>query len=82
MIKRPRNRKHHVYEFLRSYIASNLEAPTIAEIARHFEMKSPASVHRILVELESQGLIRRTPNISRGIQLVPQPAPVCGWLDR
>jgi repressor LexA len=75
-------KKRRVFEFIERYMASNREAPTIAEISRHFDMRSPASVHGILVHLEANGLIRRTPNISRGIEIVRQPTPMVGWLDR
>jgi repressor LexA len=44
----------------------------MAEIGSHFGLKSPSSVHHILTELEAQRLIRRIPNISRGIEVVRQ----------
>ena len=66
-------KQRRVYEFIRGYIASNEEPPTIAEIGRHFQISSSASVHGILSALEREGLIKRTPNISRGIQVVKQP---------
>jgi repressor LexA len=46
--------------------------PTIAEIGQQFNMSSSASVHSILSALEREGLIKRIPNVSRGIELVPQ----------
>ena len=67
-------KQRRVYEFIRGYIASNEEPPTIAEIGKHFQISSSASVHGILSTLEREGLIKRTPNISRGIQLVKQVA--------
>ena len=42
----------------------------MAEIGKQFKLSSPASVHHILLGLESEGLIRRIPNVSRGIELV------------
>ena len=33
-------------------------------------MSSPASVHRIVSDLERAGMIRRIPNVSRGIEIV------------
>ena len=61
-----------IYEFIRRYIDSNQEAPTIAEIGRQFQMRSSASVHAVLTALEREGLIKRIPNVSRGIQIVQQ----------
>jgi SOS regulatory protein LexA len=65
-------RQKHVYEFLARYIGINNQPPTIAEIGKHFKMSSPASVHSILSGLEREGLIKRIPNVSRGIELVKQ----------
>ena len=67
-------KQRRVYEFIRGYIESNEEPPTLAEIGRHFRISSSASVHGILSALEREGLIKRTPNISRGIALV-KPSP-------
>ena len=65
-------KQRRIYEFIRRYIDSNHEPPTIAEIGRQFQMRSPASVHAVLLVLEREGLIKRTPNVSRGIQIVEQ----------
>lgn len=66
-------KQRRIYEFIKGYVESNEEPPTIAEIGRHFQISSSASVHGILSALEREGLIKRTPNISRGIQLIKQP---------
>jgi repressor LexA len=65
-------KQRRVYEFIRRYIESNQEPPTIAEIGRQFQMRSSASVHAILQTLEREGLIKRIPNVSRGIEIVQQ----------
>jgi len=65
-------KQRRVYEFIRRYIESNQEPPTIAEIGRQFQMSSSASVHGIIKALEREGLIRRIPNVSRGIEIVEQ----------
>lgn len=65
-------KQRRIYEFIRRYIESNQEAPTIAEIGRQFQMRSSASVHAVLVALEREGLIKRIPNVSRGIEIVKQ----------
>jgi repressor LexA len=65
-------RQRHVYEFLARYIDANKQPPTIAEIGKHFKMSSSASVHSILSGLEREGLIKRIPNVSRGIELTKQ----------
>ena len=63
-------KQRRIFEFIRRYIESNQEAPTIAEIGRQFQMRSSASVHAVLTALEREGLIKRIPNVSRGIQIV------------
>jgi repressor LexA len=65
-------KQRRIFEFIRRYIDSNQEPPTIAEIGRQFQMRSSASVHAVLTALEREGLIKRTPNVSRGIQIVQQ----------
>ncbi|HVI71585.1 MAG TPA: transcriptional repressor LexA [Pyrinomonadaceae bacterium] len=65
-------KQRRMYEFIRRYIESNQEAPTIAEIGKQFQMRSSASVHAVLVALEREGLIKRIPNVSRGIEIVQQ----------
>lgn len=65
-------KQKRVYDFIRRYMESNEEPPTMAEIGRQFQMSSSASVHAILSALEKEGLIKRIPNVSRGIELVPQ----------
>jgi SOS regulatory protein LexA len=65
-------KQKRIFDFIRGYMESNQEAPTIAEIGRKFEMRSSASVHAVLTALEREGLIKRIPNVSRGIQIVEQ----------
>jgi len=65
-------KQRRIYDFIRRYIESNQEAPTIAEIGRQFQMRSSASVHAVLIALEREGLIKRIPNVSRGMEIVKQ----------
>jgi repressor LexA len=62
-------RQRQVYEFISRYLEANDQPPTIAEIGKQFQMSSSASVHSILSALEREGLIKRIPNVSRGIEL-------------
>jgi repressor LexA len=63
-------KQRKIFEFIRHYIDYSGEPPTIAEIGQKFEMRSSASVHAVLTALEREGLIKRTPNVSRGIEIV------------
>jgi SOS regulatory protein LexA len=73
-------RQRQVFEFISRYIELNKQPPTIAEIGKHFRMSSSASVHSILSSLEEAGLIKRIPNISRGIEVIAQEMSAAGEL--
>jgi len=68
-------RQRQVYDYISRYIETHGYAPTIADIGQHFQLSSPATVHHVLTGLEREGLIRRIPNVSRGIELVRETAP-------
>jgi len=63
-------RQRRILDYITNYFAANHEPPTMAEIGRQFGMTSLASVHNVLSILEREGLIRRIPNVSRGIELL------------
>lgn len=63
-------RQKLIYDFIASSIETNGYAPSIVEIGDHFGLSSPATIHKHLTNLESKGLIRRTKNLSRAIELV------------
>lgn len=65
-------RQRQVYEFICRYFENERQPPTIAEIGKQFQMTSSASVHSILSALEREGLIKRIPNVSRGIEILKQ----------
>src|SRR4051795_8160393 len=65
-------KQRQVYDFIARHIQVHQLPPTIAEIGGQFKMSSSASVHSILSALEREGLIKRIPNVSRGIELVEQ----------
>jgi len=62
-------RQHEILEFIKSYSASNNYAPTLEEIKHYFRLRSVATVHKHLVQLERKGCIHRDWNQSRSIQL-------------
>ncbi|HYE74763.1 MAG TPA: transcriptional repressor LexA [Blastocatellia bacterium] len=64
----PRQRELH--DFLWRYHQRYGQAPTIAEVQRHFKLKSPATVHEHLAVLERAGYIKRHKHVGRGIELV------------
>ena len=68
-------RQRRVLDYISRYFDMHKEAPTMAEIGRELGMSSLASVHHVVSILEREGLIRRIPNVSRGIELVRDQRP-------
>jgi repressor LexA len=64
-------RQREILDYLTSYIDEHGYAPSFEEIAGRFQFQSLATVHEHLTNLERKGYIRRTPNESRAIEVVP-----------
>lgn len=55
--------------FIHAYTRLNRRPPAEADMQRFFEV-TPPSVHRMVIELEKKGLIRRQPGRARTIEVV------------
>ena len=64
-------RQREIFEFIQEFIREKGYAPSIAEIGAHFKLSSPATVHKHLQNLSQKGLIKRSWNRSRAIELIP-----------
>ena len=64
-----------LHQFLEQFHQNHGYAPTIAEIQRHFQLSSPATVHEQLAVLEREGFIRRQKYVQRGIDLLQPTQP-------
>ncbi|MBI1967282.1 MAG: transcriptional repressor LexA [Gemmatimonadetes bacterium] len=64
-------RQREILNYISGHIASKGYAPSFEEIARQFGFQSLATVHEHLTNLERKGCIRRAPNESRAIEIVP-----------
>ena len=64
-------RQREILDYLTDYITDHGYAPSFEEIAGKFHFQSLATVHEHLTNLERKGHIRRTPNESRAIEIVP-----------
>jgi repressor LexA len=76
-------RQRVIYEYLKEHIRSKGYAPSIVEIGKYFQLSSPATVHKHLINLEKKGLIKKQHNLSRAIEMVEEPAreyPVLGYI--
>ena len=63
------DRQQQVYDLIRSLIVKRGYGPTVREIGEEFGIKSPNGVMCHLKAIERKGLIRRSPNKSRAIEL-------------
>jgi repressor LexA len=64
-------RQKEVLDFLARHIHRKGYAPTIEEIGEHFQLRSLATVHKHLTNLQEKGVIKRAWNRSRALELVP-----------
>ncbi len=62
-------RQRTVYDFIRDKIQNRGYGPTVREIGEQFDISSPNGVMCHLKALEKKGLIHRSPNKSRAIEL-------------
>jgi Mn-dependent DtxR family transcriptional regulator len=58
--------------FIYAYTRVNGCPPAEADMQRHFAV-SPPSVHQMVLTLEREGLIRRTPGVARTIEVLVAP---------
>ena len=65
-------RQQEIYQYLKDHIRGKGYAPSIMEIGKHFNLNSPATVHKHLTHLEDKGLIRKQHNLSRAIEIVEE----------
>ncbi len=63
-------RQREIYDFLREYVAREGYAPSLEEVGAHFGLSSVATVHKHVQNLVEKGLLRKTWNRSRSIEIV------------
>lgn len=66
---KPSDKPRRVLEFLENFISKQGYAPSVSEIQRGLGINSPSVVAFYLKALEREGLIRRHPRVSRGIEV-------------
>jgi repressor LexA len=60
-----------ILDYIDNFIKAKGYAPSMEEIAKHFQYNSLATVHKHLTHLQQKRLIRRKKNASRSIELIP-----------
>ena len=63
-------RQKEIYDFLREYLEREGYAPSLEEIGAHFGLSSVATVHKHVQNLVAKGLLRKTWNRSRSIEII------------
>jgi Mn-dependent DtxR family transcriptional regulator len=63
------NKQGQYLAFIYYYMKINGRAPSEADMQRYFQV-TPPSVHQMVVTLETNGLIERTPGQGRSIRLL------------
>jgi repressor LexA len=63
-------RQEEILEFIITHVEKSGFPPTISEIQKEFNFKSPNAVQDHIKAIERKGLIRRSPNKWRGLEVV------------
>jgi repressor LexA len=66
-------RQKEVLDFISSFVERQGYSPSFEEIARGLNLKSLATVHKHITNLQSKGVLQRGHNRSRSIDVLPQP---------
>jgi len=64
-------RQHEVYEFIDHFQREEIYCPSFEEIRAGLGLASLATVHKHIGNMERKGALKRDPNRSRSIQLLP-----------
>ena len=67
-------RQKEILDFIREYVEEQGYAPSLAEIGTRFDLSSVATVHKHVQNLAEKGLLKKTWNRSRSIELVEPPS--------
>ncbi len=64
-------RQKEVLDFISGFVQRNGYSPSFEEIARGLQLKSLATVHKHITNLQNKGLLQRSHNRSRSIDVLP-----------
>ena len=68
-------RQKEVLDFLSGFTTRNGYSPSYEEIAAGLQLRSLATVHKHVTNLQTKGLLQRAHNRSRSIDVIPQRSP-------
>lgn len=64
-------RQKQVLDFITDFVHKNGYSPSYEEIARGLDLRSLATVHKHITNLQNKGLVQRAHNRSRSIDVIP-----------
>ena len=83
MIRQKQSPKQkRILEFIREFIAENRRPPTVRDIQKACSISSTSVVDYNLRLLQRDGLLRRHPDVARGIELLDKDGRATGFLPR
>lgn len=68
-------RQSKALRFITEHVAQHGFPPSVRQIGNEVGLKSTSSVHHVLTRLEWKGYLRKTGNVSRGVQVLDPPEP-------
>lgn len=71
--KKLTDRQQEIYSYIQSRLQVGNLPPTVREIGEHFNISSTNGVRSILSALIKKGYIKRSPKLSRGLELTQSP---------
>ena len=75
-------KQERMLEFIREFIADNGLPPTVRDIQKACDISSTSVVDYNLRLLQREGLLRRRPDVARGIELLDEEGRATGFLPR
>ena len=64
-------RQKQILDFITRFLDEKGYSPSLLEIGEHFGLSSPATVHKHVDNLRRKGLVRKTWNANRSLELTP-----------
>jgi len=64
-------RQKQILDFITRFLDEKGYAPSLMEIGEHFGLSSPATVHKHVENLRRKGLVRKSWNANRSLELTP-----------
>lgn len=62
-------RQKQIYEYIKRFINKHDFSPSLEEIKKHLRLSSVSTIHHHILNIEKEGLIKRTKNEPRAIEL-------------